>query len=71
MQSTSTSLRRPAGLMRRYTIKVMVKINSAISLLSELCNFRLPMVSNNPCDSTRMLNVDEGVVPVEISSKIL
>ena len=37
--AASMSLKRLARLMRRYTIKEMVKINSAICLLSELCNF--------------------------------
>ena len=49
----------------------MVKIHSAIPLLFELCNFRLTRVFNNPCDSTGMLNVDEGVVLVDNKSKIL
>ena len=39
--------------------------HSAITLLSTLCNFRLPRVPNNPCDSTGMLNVDEGIVLVD------
>ena len=71
MQSASMSLKRPAGLMRWHMIKVMVKIHSAILLLSELCNFRLPRVPNNPCNSIGMLNVDEGIVLVDNGSKIL
>jgi len=57
--------------MCRYTIKVMVKINSAISLLSDLCNSRLSRVPNNPYDSTEMLNIDEGITRIDNSSKIL
>jgi len=49
----------------------MVKINSAISLLSELCNFMLLRVPNNTYDSTGMLNIDEGVVLVDNRLKIL
>jgi len=71
MQPTSTSLKRPARLMRRYTIATMVKINPAITLLSKLCNSRLLRVPNNLYDSTRMLNVDEGVMLVNNRSKIL
>ena len=52
-------------------IKVMVKINFAILLLSKLCNSMLPGVFNNPCDSTGTPNVDEGVIHVDRKSKIL
>ena len=52
-------------------IKVMVKINSAVLLLSKFYNFRLPGVPNNPCDSTGMMNVDEGVAYVDNKSMIL
>ena len=44
---------------------------SAITLLSELCNSRLPRVLNNPCGLIGMLNVDEGVVLVDNRLKIL
>ena len=57
--------------MRRYTIIMMVKINPAIALLSELCNFRLPRVLNNPCGLIEMLSVNEGVVLVDNILKIL
>ena len=65
------SLRRSAGLMRWHTTKVVVKINPAIALLSELCNYRLPKVLNNLCGSTGMLNVDEGIVLIDSKSKNL
>ena len=71
MQPASISLRRPAGLMRQYTITTMVKINPAITLLFELCNFMLPRVLNNPYRSTGMLNIDEGIVLVDNRLKIL
>jgi len=71
MQPALTSLRGPAGLMRRHMTKVVVKINLAIALLSEICNFRFLRVPNNPSDSTGMLNVDEGVMHVDNGSKIL
>jgi len=71
MQSASTSLKRPVGLVHRRMIKVMVKISSTVLLLSKLCNFRLPEIPNNPCDSIRMLNVNEGIVYVDNKSKIL
>ena len=48
-----------------------VKINFATLLLSKPCNFRLSGVPNNPCDSTGMLNIDEGVAHVDNKSKIL
>jgi len=71
----STSLKIPVGLMHRHTIKVMVKINLAITLLranaSELCNYRLMRVANNPCDSTEMLNIDEGIALIDNRSKTL
>jgi len=57
--------------MHLHTIKVMVKINPTIALLSELYNFRLPRVLSNPCGSIGMLNVNEGVVLVDNRSKIL
>jgi len=65
------SLKRPARLIHRYTITVMVKINLAITLLSKLYNFRLLRVFHNPYDSTEILNVDEGVVLVDNRLKIL
>ena len=71
MQLASTSLKRLVGSVRQRTIKVIVKINSAVLLLSKLCNFRLPGVANNACDSTRMLNVDEDVTHVNYKLKIL
>ena len=71
MQAALTSLKRPIGPVRQRTIKVMMKINFSIFLLSKLCDFRLPGVSNNPCDSTEMLNIDEGLVYVDNKSKIL
>ena len=52
-------------------IKVMVKISSVVFLVSKLCNFRLPGVPNNPCDSTGMLNIGEGVAHVDNKLKIL
>ena len=63
-QSASTSLKRPVGLIHRHMIKAMVKINPAITILSELCNFWLSRVSNNPCDSTGMLSDDGGTALV-------
>ena len=45
---------------RTELIKVTVKINSAVLPLSNLCNFRLLRVPNNPCGLTGMLNVNEG-----------
>jgi len=48
----------------------MVKINSVILLLSKFYNFRLPGFSNNPYDSTGMLNVDKGVAHVDNNLKI-
>ena len=71
MQLTSSSLKRPMGPVRRRMIKVMVKINSAILLLSKLCNFMLSEVPNNPCDSTGVLNVDKSIAHVDDKSKIL
>ena len=71
MQPALTSLKRPVGPVRQRTIKVMVKINSAIFFLSKLCNSKLSGVPNNPCDSIGMLNVDEGVAHVDNKSKIL
>ena len=41
IQPALTSLRRPAGLMRRYTITMTMKINPAITLLSKLCKSNL------------------------------
>ena len=52
-------------------VKMMVKINLAITLLSKLCNSALPGVPNGPCDLIRMLNIDEGFVLVDNTSKIL
>ena len=49
----------------------MVKINPAITLLSELCNFRLPRIPSNPCGLIGMLNVNEGVMLVDSRLKIL
>jgi len=49
----------------------MVMINLTINLFSELCNFRLPRVPNNPCDSIEMLNVNEGVTLIDNRSKTL
>ena len=57
--------------MCRHTIKVMVKIHSAIPILSELYNSRLLRVPKNSCDSTEMLNIDEGIVLVDNRLKIL
>ena len=57
--------------MHRYMIKTIVKINSTISLLSELCNYRLPKVPNSPCDSIGILNVNGGVILVDNRSRIL
>ena len=57
--------------MRRHTIKVMVKINSVIPLLSELYNSRFLRISDNPCDSTGMLNIDEGIILVDNILKFL
>jgi len=71
MQPVSTSLKRLVGPVRRYTIKVMVKNSSTVLLLSKLCNSRLLVVPNNFCDSTEMLNVDEGVANVDNKLKIL
>ena len=71
MQSVSTSLRRPARLMCWCMIKVMAKINSTISLLSNLYYSRFSRVLNNPDNSIGMLNVNEGVVLVDNRSKIL
>ena len=71
MRPASTSLRRLAGRKHRYMIKVTVKINSAVLLLSKLYNFRLPGVPNNPYGLIRMLNVDKGVVLVDNRLKIL
>ena len=68
MQSTPTSLSRPARLMCRCTITAIVKINPTTSFLF---NSRWPRVPSNPYDSTRMLNVDEGVAFVDNNSKIL
>jgi len=51
--------------MYRFMVKKMVKINLAITLLCELCNFRLSGVPNKPCDSTEMLNVHKGVTLVD------
>ena len=67
----STSLKRPAGLMHQHMIKAIMKINPTITLLSELYNFRLPRVPNNPCGSIKMVNVDVGIVLVNNRSKIL
>jgi len=50
---------------------VKVKINFSISFLSGLCNFRLPRIPNNLYDSTKILNIDEGAMLVDNSSKIL
>ena len=44
---------------------------SAILLLSQLCNFRLPGVSNNQCGLTGMLNSNEDAALVDNSSKML
>jgi len=71
MQSASISRRRPTRLLRRYTITAMVKINPAITLLSELCNFRLPRIPSNPCGLIGMLIVDESVALVDNRLKIL
>ena len=46
-------------------VKKMVKTNPAITLLSGLCNARLSGVPNNPCDLTRIPNIDEGVALVD------
>jgi len=70
-QSASMSLKKPVGLMRRHTMKAMMKIHFSIPLLSELCNFRLSRVPNNPYDSIRMLNIDKGTVLVDNRLKIL
>ena len=40
------------GPVRRRPIKVMMKISSAVFLLSKLYNFKLPGVPNNSYDST-------------------
>ena len=49
----------------------MVKINTTITLLSELCNFMLLRVPNNSCNSTKMLSDDRGDAPVFNKSKKL
>jgi len=64
-QPASMSLKRPAGWKHLHTIKVTVKINSAVFLLCKLCYSRLSGVPNNPCGLTGMLNVDEGIVLVD------
>jgi len=71
MRPATTSLRRLAGRKRRYIIKVTVKINSAVLLLSKLYNFRLSGVPNNPYGLTGMLNIDKGVVLIDNRLKIL
>ena len=71
MQPASTSLRKPAGLMRRYMIIAMVKINPFITLLSELSNSRMLRILNKSCGLIRMLNVDKGVMLVDNRLKIL
>jgi len=49
----------------------MVKINPTITLLSEIYNSRLPRVHYNFCESTGMLNVDEGIMLIDNRLKIL
>ena len=43
----------------------MVKTNSAVLLLSKLCNSRLSWVPNNLYGLSEMLNVDEGAAHVD------
>ena len=50
---------------------MMVKINLAVTLLLKLCNSGLSGVSNSPCNSTRMLNINEGVALVISKQKTL
>ena len=63
----------PQGTRRANALvyKVMVKINLTITLLSELYNSRLSRVLSNPCCSTGMPNVKEGVGHVDNKSKIM
>ena len=65
------SLRKPAGRKCQHMIKVTVKINSVVLLLSKLSNSRLSGVPNDPCSLTRSLNIDEGIVLVDNRLKIL
>ena len=65
------SFKRLVGPVRQCTIKVTVKINFAVLLLSKLCIFRLSRLPNNPYNLIRMLNVDEGFVLVDNRLKIL
>ena len=51
-------------------VKKIVKTNPAITLLSGLCNFRLPGVPNNPSDSIRLLNIDKGIAFVKTSYRL-
>ena len=71
MHPALTFLRRPPGLMRRYMITMMVKINPAITLLSKLCNSRVSRIPSYPCSLIEMLNIDEGIVLVDNKLKIL
>ena len=71
MLPVSTSLKRTVRQKPRRIIKVMVKINSVISLFSKLCNFKLSGVSINSYSLTGMLNVDEGTMHVDKRLKIL
>ena len=52
-------------------IKMMVKTNPAITLLSGLYNSMLPGVPNNPCDLIEILNVNKGIMLVENKLKTL
>jgi len=66
----SMSSKGPARLMRRHMIKVMGRaippsFSSPNSAVPE------PRVPINPCDLIRMLNIDEGFVLVDNTSKIL
>jgi len=52
------------GPVYQLTVKMMVKINLVITLLSNLCYSGLPGVPNSPCDSIRMLKVDIDITLV-------
>ena len=52
-------------------IKMMVKINLAVTLLSKFCNSGLSGHPNGPCNLTGMPNVDQGVAHVVSKQKLL